>query len=113
MYRRVVTTGTAMPSVWAETSRMLPCVGNRGLRERHALLSYCGARFVSLWGNSKVTEWNRAVSEAEKVVGYPTSFLSLRCLLSDEVFKCCDADAQVGWHETSPAEDCKVFIHTH
>lgn len=28
---------------------------------------------------------NRAVSEAEKIVGYPTSFLSLRWLLSDEI----------------------------
>lgn len=28
-------------------------------------------------------EW--AVNEAEKVVGYPTSFLSLRWLLSDEI----------------------------
>jgi len=37
-----------------------------------------------VWG-SKVTEWNRAVSEAEKIVGYSTSFLSLRCLLSDEL----------------------------
>ncbi|KAG5677140.1 hypothetical protein PVAND_006922 [Polypedilum vanderplanki] len=30
-------------------------------------------------------EWNRALSEAEKIVGYQTSFLSLRYLLSDEV----------------------------
>lgn len=30
-------------------------------------------------------EWDRVVSEAEKIVGYPTSFLSLRWLLSDEV----------------------------
>lgn len=30
-------------------------------------------------------EWNRVVSEAEKIVGYPTSFLSLRWLLSDEI----------------------------
>lgn len=25
------------------------------------------------------------VSDAEKIVGYPTSFMSLRCLLSDEL----------------------------
>ncbi|KAI5644016.1 polyprenyl synthetase domain-containing protein [Phthorimaea operculella] len=31
------------------------------------------------------TDWNRAVSEAEKIVGYPTSFLSLRWVLSDEI----------------------------
>lgn len=29
-------------------------------------------------------DFNRAVSDAEKIVGYPTSFLSLRWLLSDE-----------------------------
>ncbi|XP_076168833.1 decaprenyl diphosphate synthase subunit 2 [Ptiloglossa arizonensis] len=37
-----------------------------------------------LAGNQK-PDWNRAVSEAEKIVGYPTSFLSLRWLLSDEI----------------------------
>lgn len=35
-------------------------------------------------GNQK-PDWNKAVSEAEKVVGYPTSFLSLRWLLTDEI----------------------------
>lgn len=30
-------------------------------------------------------DWNRVVNEAEKIVGYPTSFLSLRWLLSDEI----------------------------
>ncbi|XP_025202595.1 decaprenyl-diphosphate synthase subunit 2-like isoform X2 [Melanaphis sacchari] len=29
--------------------------------------------------------WDRAVSEAEKIVGYPSSFLSLRWLFSDEI----------------------------
>ncbi|GBP64277.1 Decaprenyl-diphosphate synthase subunit 2 [Eumeta japonica] len=28
--------------------------------------------------------WSGVISEAEKVVGYPTSFMNLRCLLSDE-----------------------------
>lgn len=36
-------------------------------------------------GNQQKPDWNRAVSEAEKIVGYPTSFLSLRWLLSDEI----------------------------
>ena len=45
-----------------------------------------GVRMASVWGSSaKVTDWNRAVLEAEKIVGYSTSFLSLRCLLSDEL----------------------------
>lgn len=39
----------------------------------------------SLQANTKKPDWNRAVSEAEKIVGYPTSFLSLRWLLSDEI----------------------------
>ncbi|XP_050669256.1 all trans-polyprenyl-diphosphate synthase PDSS2-like [Leptidea sinapis] len=30
------------------------------------------------------TNWTNAIREAEKVVGYPTSFMNLRCLLSDE-----------------------------
>lgn len=30
-------------------------------------------------------DWNRAVADAEKLVGYPTSFMSLRWLLSDEI----------------------------
>ena len=44
-----------------------------------------GSRQFSFWGTSKSPDWNKAVSEAEKIVGYPTSFLSLRCLLSDEL----------------------------
>ncbi|GBP10290.1 Decaprenyl-diphosphate synthase subunit 2 [Eumeta japonica] len=39
----------------------------------------------SLAQHSSKPDWNRAVSEAEKIVGYPTSFLSLRWLLSDEI----------------------------
>ncbi|XP_050475912.1 all trans-polyprenyl-diphosphate synthase PDSS2 [Bombus huntii] len=39
---------------------------------------------AKLTGSQK-PDWNRAVSEAEKIVGYPTSFLSLRWLLSDEI----------------------------
>ncbi|XP_060518741.1 all trans-polyprenyl-diphosphate synthase PDSS2-like [Cylas formicarius] len=43
-----------------------------------------GTRYAKL-AQEKKTDWNRAVSEAEKIVGYPTSFLSLRWLLSDEI----------------------------
>ena len=41
----------------------------------------------SLCSSSKLYQnnWTQAVSHAEKVVGYPTSFLSLRCLMSDEI----------------------------
>ncbi|KAM5256351.1 all trans-polyprenyl-diphosphate synthase PDSS2 [Ctenodactylus gundi] len=46
---------------------------------------------VSLVGSRRgqssrsAAHWNQVVSEAEKIVGYPTSFMSLRCLLSDEL----------------------------
>ncbi|XP_058163204.1 all trans-polyprenyl-diphosphate synthase PDSS2 isoform X1 [Dasypus novemcinctus] len=42
---------------------------------------------VGSWSPSSKfpTHWNQVVSEAEKIVGYPTSFMSLRCLLSDEL----------------------------
>ena len=48
----------------------------------HAAIARCYA--TNLATNRK-PDWNRAVSEAEKIVGYPTSFLSLRWLLSDEI----------------------------
>jgi len=33
----------------------------------------------------KVNKWNRAVTEAEKLVGYPTSYMSLRSLMNDDL----------------------------
>ncbi|XP_068608359.1 all trans-polyprenyl-diphosphate synthase PDSS2 [Brachionichthys hirsutus] len=42
-------------------------------------------RTLSLLAGSGPSGWTKAVSDAEKLVGYPTSFLSLRCLLSDEL----------------------------
>lgn len=47
-------------------------------------LSTNSVNFTKLAQDQK-PDWNKAVSEAEKIVGYPTSFLSLRWLLSDEV----------------------------
>ncbi|XP_015524792.1 all trans-polyprenyl-diphosphate synthase PDSS2 [Neodiprion pinetum] len=44
-----------------------------------------GNRFAVKTATNPKPDWNRAVSEAEKIVGYPTSFLSLRWLLSDEI----------------------------
>lgn len=41
--------------------------------------------FSTKTATSQKPDWNRAVSEAEKIVGYPTSFMSLRWLLSDEI----------------------------
>ncbi|KAF9413951.1 hypothetical protein HW555_007981 [Spodoptera exigua] len=48
-------------------------------------VSTCSAQRASVAQHSSKPDWNRAVSEAEKIVGYPTSFLSLRWVLSDEI----------------------------
>uniref|UniRef100_A0A669QA57 Decaprenyl diphosphate synthase subunit 2 n=1 Tax=Phasianus colchicus TaxID=9054 RepID=A0A669QA57_PHACC len=44
-----------------------------------------GRRGLSGGGPPSAAPWSQVVSEAEKIVGYPTSFMSLRCLLSDEL----------------------------
>lgn len=61
--------------------RVLPCAIS--YRQERALSS-SDIQFAKL-AQEKKPDWNRAVSEAEKIVGYPTSFLSLRWLLSDEI----------------------------
>ena len=38
-----------------------------------------------VWSSSRQDELTKALSDAEKIVGYPTSFLNLRYLLSDEI----------------------------
>ncbi|XP_072264823.1 all trans-polyprenyl-diphosphate synthase PDSS2 isoform X2 [Pyxicephalus adspersus] len=53
---------------------------------RHCANSFCTRRTISLFsGSPATTQWSKVVSDAEKIVGYPTSFMSLRCLLSDEL----------------------------
>ncbi|CAH1799425.1 unnamed protein product [Owenia fusiformis] len=51
----------------------------------HLRLSTNNQRLISFWGASTANDWSKAISDAEKIVGYPTSFMSLRCLLSDEL----------------------------
>lgn len=46
---------------------------------------YSASATVAKADHLQKPDWNRAVTEAEKIVGYPTSFLSLRWLLSDEI----------------------------
>ncbi|XP_075058973.1 all trans-polyprenyl-diphosphate synthase PDSS2 isoform X2 [Mixophyes fleayi] len=49
---------------------------------------FCTRRTIGLFSGSPTTtttHWSKVVSDAEKIVGYPTSFMSLRCLLSDEL----------------------------
>ncbi|KAL3048881.1 hypothetical protein OYC64_008377 [Pagothenia borchgrevinki] len=59
------------PATWSRLSRMA--------------LSSRGRRTLSLFSSSAPSNWSKAVADAEKIVGYPTSFMSLRCLLSDEL----------------------------
>ncbi|XP_043925716.1 all trans-polyprenyl-diphosphate synthase PDSS2 [Protopterus annectens] len=47
------------------------------------LKTWC--RCLNIFSGSSAASWNKVVSDAEKIVGYPTSFMSLRCLLSDEL----------------------------
>ncbi|XP_017319590.2 decaprenyl-diphosphate synthase subunit 2 isoform X2 [Ictalurus punctatus] len=60
------------------------------VRSRLALLTSLGSprrgrRSLSLFSGPSPSGWSKVVSDAEKIVGYPTSFMSLRCLLSDEL----------------------------
>ncbi|XP_037343178.1 decaprenyl-diphosphate synthase subunit 2 [Pungitius pungitius] len=48
-------------------------------------LSRPAPRTQSLLAGSGPSSWSKVVSDAERIVGYPTSFMSLRCLLSDEL----------------------------
>lgn len=54
----------------------------RGLRSLDSISSAGSWRGRS---SRSPAHWNQVVSEAEKIVGYPASFMSLRCLLSDEL----------------------------
>lgn len=47
------------------------------------LCSYANRNFMTK--SKEETVCNKAMNEAEKIVGYPTSFLSLRWLLNDEI----------------------------
>ncbi|XP_036357882.1 decaprenyl-diphosphate synthase subunit 2 isoform X2 [Octopus sinensis] len=65
-----------IPSKWHRLTLLCPAQ-----RSRIILVN----RMISSWRSNSNSDWKKAVSEAEKVVGYPTSFLSLRYLLSDEL----------------------------
>lgn len=66
------------PQTFALVSKLWRPCGNRDV-------STSRSRLGSLAQHTTKPDWNRAVSEAEKIVGYPTSYLSLRWVLSDEI----------------------------
>ncbi|XP_036431097.1 decaprenyl-diphosphate synthase subunit 2 [Colossoma macropomum] len=63
------------------------CITKMALWSRLACLGSVsrGRRTLSIFSSSSPSNWTKVVSDAEKIVGYPTSFMSLRCLLSDEL----------------------------
>lgn len=68
------------------TMSSIKCVMQSAGTLRHCAYSFCTRRTISLFsGSPTTTHWSKVVSDAEKIVGYPTSFMSLRCLLSDEL----------------------------
>ncbi|CAL1540725.1 unnamed protein product [Lymnaea stagnalis] len=53
--------------------------------DKFQICKYTFFRDYRVTTNEDKKSVSKAVSDAEKIVGYPTSFLSLRCLLSDEL----------------------------
>ncbi|XP_053684655.1 all trans-polyprenyl-diphosphate synthase PDSS2 [Sabethes cyaneus] len=68
------------PQSLARLAAVRPISSTRLIHDKQAAAAAAVVKPVQ-----KQHDWNRAVSEAEKIVGYPTSFLSLRWLLSDEI----------------------------
>ena len=60
-----------LPSLCSQTAQLNSCPSTRSV---HSL----PASFT------RKNQWNRAVSEAEKLVGYPTSLVSVRALMDDD-----------------------------
>ena len=60
-----------LPSMYNQTTQLNGCNSTRSV---HSL----PASFT------RKNQWNRAVSEAEKLVGYPTSLVSVRALMDDD-----------------------------
>lgn len=65
----------------SELRTILKCSAVLSRHEIH----FDSVKYAGKLASNQRPDWNRAVTEAEKVVGYPTSFLSLRWLLSDEI----------------------------
>ncbi|XP_075453674.1 all trans-polyprenyl-diphosphate synthase PDSS2 isoform X3 [Ascaphus truei] len=61
------------------------CLRSVGLLTYRASSCSAEKRFSLFSDSPTASHWSKVVSDAEKIVGYPTSFMSLRCLLSDEL----------------------------
>lgn len=66
-------------NVNSSIKRVIPQKWSNGICQRsHSTL------VLGSWPTTP-SKWNRAVLDAEKIVGYPSSYFSIRCLLSDEI----------------------------
>lgn len=54
-------------------------------RRSSPCVNHFSRRSTRIWSFSRQDDLTKALSDAEKIVGYPTSFLNLRYLLSDEI----------------------------
>lgn len=60
-------------------------IGRQNLNSVPCARSFLQVQSRTLFSSAKPDSLTKALSDAEKLVGYSTSFLSLRCLLSDEL----------------------------
>lgn len=74
MLRKISSTAIFSPRLWKIRVLMRKCQYNRKI----SVFS------TSDPSNGNNDAWQKAVSEGEKIVGFPTSFISLRALLSNE-----------------------------
>ena len=81
---RQTSTSTSRTICYKSMSSCLKRTHNITLQQPTRNFQKVTDNLASFLGTSKATDWSKAVTEAEKIVGYPTSFMSLRCLLSDE-----------------------------
>jgi decaprenyl-diphosphate synthase subunit 2 len=65
--------------------RKLVSCGQRLTTKRYLTTISSGRNVDTEQVSSTSPDWDRAMSDAEKIVGYSTSYFSLRCLLSDEI----------------------------
>lgn len=64
---------------------MIIIARNAALHCVRSQIKQCVVLLRAVHTKEEKPRWEGVVNEAEKIVGYPTSFLNLRWLLSDEI----------------------------
>lgn len=84
MWRKGGSVSLCLPRIFKNLSNSQQ-VHVRALASSNNPTKNYGEKFYATKPVPKKLDWDRAVSDAERLVGYQTSFLSLRWLLSDDV----------------------------